>query len=213
MPDYLNSGPDGILMYEDGLVFLGDEQVPGILVNQSIRGQVKFDEGKPDGLSGKVKTPMGWEDADISLTVELLSDDDSNCYDKLAVLNALFKGTDNGGNPKVFEIVNMHAIARGVDKVVFAGLQSTETDQDDTILCALNFVEHNPPVVKTERRVVAKKKAVSGGGSTSDKAAGKEAPSTKAPDPSPDEKVAVDVSEPPATKRRVVRGFDTSMFE
>jgi hypothetical protein len=114
-----------------------------------------MDEAEQDGLSGKVKVPMGWEDADISAIVELLTDEFSTCYDKLHELNRIFKGTNNGGNPNIYDIVNAHAISRGIERVVFSGLSSSETDQDDVIAATLNFIEHIPPVTKVEERVVA----------------------------------------------------------
>ncbi len=175
---------DGLLTFEDGQVTLGGVLIPGEFKGQSVRGSVRFDQAKRDGESGKVKTPMGWEDADISLQVELLSEAGSTCYDKLTELNALFKGVDNGGNPKVYSVVNAHYLARGVSQVVFAGLNSTETDQDDVIACTLNFIEHMPAVVKKEEQVIA-----------SDQAEGASQISTPAADaePAPDDKIMVDV--------------------
>jgi uncharacterized protein YfaP (DUF2135 family) len=146
---------DGYLAIEHGQVSLGGKLIPGIFVSQSIRGAVRFDEAKADNLSGKVKTPLGWEDADISIELDLLTEDGSTCYEKLSRLNALFKGYDNGSNPKVYSLVNPHIIARGIDQVVFSGLDSSESDDDDVIRARLSFVEHNPPVIEVEKRVAA----------------------------------------------------------
>jgi hypothetical protein len=154
---------DGYLIFDDGLVKLGDEEVPGILKSLAVRGSVRFDEAERDGLSGKVKTPMGWEDADVCLVVELLTDENSDCYDKLSDLNALFVGADNGGNPKVYDVVNRHLQARGLERVVFAGLESMESDRDDVMFCAMSFTEHTPVMVEAERRVVASQKAMGEG--------------------------------------------------
>lgn len=148
------------LSFEQGEVSLNNVLIPGILKSQSIKGSVRFDEAEADGLSGKVKTPLGWEDADISLTMELCCDDNSNCYSKLAAINAIFKGADNGGNPKVYDVVNQHTYARGINQVVFAGLDSSETDEDDVILVTLNFIEHLPLIVQGEKRVTASDQAV-----------------------------------------------------
>jgi hypothetical protein len=170
---------DGLLTFDDGIVQLAGARIPGILKSLSIAGQVRFDEAEQDGLSGKVKVPMGWTDADITLVVELTTESGLDCYDKLAQINATFKGTDNGGNPKVFDVVNRHAIARGIERVVFAGLGSRETDEDDVILADLAFVEHVPPVTKIEERVSA-----SGG----------QAPETTALEPELDSSIMVDLS-------------------
>lgn len=146
---------DGILKFEDGQITLGGRIAPGILQSLLVAGRVRFDEAEQDGLSGKTKVPMGWEDADITLVVELVSEEASTCYDKLSEINAIFKGTDNGGNPNVYDVVNAHTLARGIERVVFAGLTSQETDDDDVILANLAFIEHIPPVTAIEERAAA----------------------------------------------------------
>lgn len=159
--------PDGILSFDHGEVRLGNTLVPGILKSLSIAGRVRFDEAKVDALSGKAKTPMGWEDSDIHIEMAMLSDDESDCYKKLAQLNAIFQGHDNGENPKVYDVVNAHVRARGINHVVFSGLDSNESDEDDVIVASLNFVEHLPPKTRPESQVAASDKAK--GGATASK--------------------------------------------
>ncbi|MEG6552639.1 hypothetical protein V6C53_20585 [Desulfocurvibacter africanus] len=144
-----------LLLFEDGEVRLSDEQLPGVLKYLSIRNQVRFDTAEQDGMSGKTKTPLGWEDAAVVVIVELLTDSLSTCYDKLAVLDATFRGHDSKGNPLVLDVVNAHLAARGVDQVVFSGLDSSESDQDDVILVNLSFTEHRPAIVAVEERAEA----------------------------------------------------------
>lgn len=146
---------DGRLVFEDGEVRLGGELLPGVLVSQTVNGVVRFDQAEQDGLSGKAKIAMGWEDSAVALTMDLLTDDVSDCYDKLLTLNRVFKGADNGANPKVYTVTGRHLRARGIDQVVFAGLDSEEDDQSDVIRATLNFVEHGPLITETEMRVAA----------------------------------------------------------
>lgn len=143
---------DGMLTFAHGEVRLGSNLVPGILKSMRVCGSVVFDEAERDGLSGKTKTPRGWDDCAITLGVELLTDN-TNCYDKLARLDALFRGHDNGANPRVLDVANPHVTARGIERVVFAGLDSSETDQDDVIMASLRFTEHRPPIIRAEKRV------------------------------------------------------------
>lgn len=150
---------DGYLRFEDGEVRLGGGIVPGVLVSKAVSAAVRFDQAEHDGLSGKAKVPLGWEDADITLVVDLLSDDTGDCYDKLAEINRTFKGADNGANPKVYTVTNRHARARGIDQVVFSGLDSEEDDQSDVIRATLKFVEHRPPIVRREQQVSVSKQA------------------------------------------------------
>jgi hypothetical protein len=147
---------DGMLVFDQGEVVLGGKRIDGILKSMSVGGAVRFDESQQDGASGKVKVPLGWNDADITITLELLTDDGGTCYDRLSRLSAVFKGYDNKSNPKIYNVRNAHLLARGVHQVVFSGLDSDESDAEDVITAKLTFVEHNPPIRKVEERQAAK---------------------------------------------------------
>ncbi|MEG2140881.1 MAG: hypothetical protein RRY20_08870 [Bilophila sp.] len=138
------------IMFEDGIIRLGGEEVPGILTELRIDGKVRFDEQKVDGSSGSKKTPQGWEDADIMVGLILLTDNESNCYDKLEIMSGLFLKHDAKANPQIFDVVSSQLQARGVRQVVFSRLESAENDQTDDIRVTLGFVEHNPPIVRLE---------------------------------------------------------------
>lgn len=140
-----------LLTFEDGIVRIGGEELPGILSDLRVSGRVRFDEQEVDKSSGKKKTPQGWEDADISLTLYLTTDAAGTCYDKLEVLDGHFRKTDGKANPTIFTVANRHLLARGVRRVVFSRLDSAETSQTDEIRASLAFVEHNPPIIKLER--------------------------------------------------------------
>lgn len=155
--------PDGYLYFEDGVVRLGSETLPGLLQSQTVGCGVRFDEAKSDGLSGKKKTPMGWEDSEVTLELVLLSDENGSCFDKLTSLNRTFRGYGKRANPKILTVVNTHLRARGIDQVVFSSLGSKESNEEDVVLATLKFVEHAPPVTLAEQRVVQGK---NGSGST-----------------------------------------------
>lgn len=155
-----------LLSIEHGYVFLGGEQLPGILKSRSVRGQIRFDEAEQDGLSGKVKDPIGWEDAACEVTLELLTDSGDSCFDKLERLNAFFQRQDSEGEPVVYRVADPHLAARGVTQVTFSGLASSDTDQDDVVLAICAFMEHNPPVLPAETRSVGGIFGASGAAST-----------------------------------------------
>lgn len=140
-----------LITFADGVVTLGGEEVPGILSSLRVDGKVRFDEQKVDGSSGKKKTPQGFEDSDIMLSLYLVTDDESSCYDKLETLSGMFRKVDGKANPRIYTVANRHLLARGVRQVVFSKLQTAENDKTDEITATLGFVEHNPPVVKTEK--------------------------------------------------------------
>lgn len=140
-----------IITFEDGVISLAGVELPGIMTDLRVNGQVRFDEQKVDGQSGKSKTPQGFEDTEISAGLDLLTDSESDCYEKLEALNKTFKGVDGKANPQVLTIVSRHLLARGVREVVFSRLESTEIDEDDYIRASISFTEHNPPIVRTEK--------------------------------------------------------------
>lgn len=141
-----------LLTFEDGIIKLGGEEVPGILTGLSVAGKVRFDEKKVDGQSGKRKTPQGFEDADIKADLTLTTDSESTCYEKLEILSGMFRKVDAKANPQVLTVANRHLQARNVRQVVFSRLDSAEDDQSDEISAALGFVEHSPPIVRTEKQ-------------------------------------------------------------
>jgi hypothetical protein len=180
---------DGLLKFGHGIISLNGVDMPGIMKSQAIKGSVRFDSAEPDGHSGTVRTPLGWEDSDITLVVELISGEQTtpytgseSCYEKLARINRIFKGKDNGTNPNVYEVENPHANARDIHQVVFSGLQSTETDQDDVIQVNINFVEHLPFEQVPEKQVATADKAFAGDNNPHEQ------------NPDPDESIMVDVS-------------------
>ena len=140
-----------LITFDDGVLTLGGEEVPGILNSLRVDGKVRFDEQKVDGSSGKKKTPQGFEDSDIMISLYLVTDDDTSCYDKLETLSGMFRKVDDKANPQIYTVANRHLLARGIHQVVFSKLQTAENDKTDEITATLGFVEHNPPIVKTEK--------------------------------------------------------------
>lgn len=140
-----------LIVFEDGLIKLGDTELPGILTELRVDGEVRFDKQKKDGASGKKKTPKGFEDSDVMVSMLLLTDSESQCYEKLEHISGLFRRIDQKANPQIYTVTNRHLLARGVRQVVFSKLQSAENNSDDEIRVTMGFVEHNPPVTKIEK--------------------------------------------------------------
>jgi hypothetical protein len=139
-----------LLIFADGLLTLGGEELPGILSSLRIDGKARYDEQKVDGASGKSKTPLGWEDQAVTATLILTTDDVSDCYEKLERLSSFFRQPDAAANPQVYSLVNRQAGARGLRDVILDRLESTECNSSDTISAVLGFTEHRPPIIRTE---------------------------------------------------------------
>nr|DAD55526.1 MAG TPA: hypothetical protein [Bacteriophage sp.] len=146
-----NQKKASLITFADGVVTLGETEVPGVLRDLRVDGKVRFDEQKVDGTSGKKKTPQGFEDSDVMMSFVLGTDSETNCYDKLETVAGMFRSVDDKANPKIYTVANRHLLARGIRQVVFSKLQSAENDATDEVTVTLGFVEHNPPIVKTEK--------------------------------------------------------------
>jgi hypothetical protein len=160
---------DTWLTFEDGEVCLNGELLPGILVCIDVNAGVRFDKAERDSMSGKAKIPMGWDDTQVRITMDLLCDyveiegghrSYTSCYDKLYIINDHFKSVESGQKPqpKIYNITNRHLHSRGVTRMIFYGLESHETDQEDVIQVVMTFVEHVPAVVKREKQAIASKR-------------------------------------------------------
>jgi hypothetical protein len=139
-----------LLTFADGVIRLGGEALPGILQTLTVDGKVRYDEQKVDGTSGKSKTPQGWEDQTVKATLVLLTDDESDCYEKLAALAPYFRKPDDKANPQIYALANRHSQTRGIRQVVFDQFSSSESSANDTIRVTLGFTEHRPPIVRQE---------------------------------------------------------------
>lgn len=178
-----------LITFEDGVITLGGEEVPGILQSLSVDGKVRFDEQKVDGASGKKKTPQGFEDCEITVALYLVTDADTSCYEKLETLAGMFRNVDDKANPKIYDVANKHLLARGIRQVVFSKLQTAENDETDEITASLGFTEHNPPIVKIEKAMAktptAKELA---------QRANETKPGKKDPEPEPEPEITDDFS-------------------
>lgn len=140
-----------LLTFDDGIVRLGTTELPGILTDMNISGSFRSDDKVQDQLSGTVRIPLGWNDSNILLQMDLTSDQyGKNCYEKLEIIDRIFKQTDKDGNPQIYQIVNRHALARGIHQVSFEKLKSSESDRNDTIKVTLEFKEYIPAIVQIE---------------------------------------------------------------
>ena len=148
-----------LLTFADGIIRLGGEALPGLLQSLTIDGKVRYDEQKVDGQSGKSKTPQGWEDQTVKATLVLQTDDESDCYEKLARLAPFFRKPDARANPQIYALANRHSQTRGIRRVIFDKLESTESNAADTIKATLGFTEHRPSSSRKRRRPKRRRRA------------------------------------------------------
>ncbi|WP_298563432.1 hypothetical protein [uncultured Phascolarctobacterium sp.] len=137
-----------------GQIKLNDSFIPGVFQKLSIDNEVKYDQKSVSGSSGTKKQAVGFEDAIVSVTYLLQNDEQSTPYQKLQELVALFRSMDKSAKPQIYNIVNEHTAAFGIDRVLFKGIRTNEDNRKDYITATLDFIEWEPPVVKIEERAV-----------------------------------------------------------
>lgn len=141
-----------VITKETGQIKLNDTLLPGIFESMEVSGKLRFDEKSVPGSSGKRKQPLGYEDANITINVKLLTDDESTCYDKLDQLTSLFHNIDNNAKPYVYRIVNRHMTKWNIREVMFSELRTSEDNQKNIIKAAIGFVEYKPALVEAEAK-------------------------------------------------------------
>lgn len=144
-----------VITNEAGQIKLNDTLLPGIFESMEVSGKLRFDEKSVPGSSGKRKQPLGYEDAGITLNVKLLTDEESDCYEKLDKLTSLFHNIDNKAKPYVYRIVNRHLTKWNIREILFSELRTSEDNREDTIKAALGFVEYKPALVAAEAKAAA----------------------------------------------------------
>ena len=137
-----------------GQIKLNDSFIPGIFQKLSLDNEVKYDQKSVSGSSGTKKQAVGFEDATVSVTYLLQNDEQSTPYQKLQELVALFRSMDKSAKPQIYNIVNEHTAAFGIDRVLFKGIRTKEDKRKDYITATLDFIEWESPVVKIEERAV-----------------------------------------------------------
>lgn len=139
-----------IITDASGKVKVGGVILPGIFQNIEVDGDVRIDEAEVDGKSAKPKQAVGYEDAKVKLNLILQNDDGSTPYEKLKILQNIFKRPGQQ-LPYVYEIVNRHLQARGITKIIFKKLTSSEDNNLDVIRATCEFWEYVPITIQAKK--------------------------------------------------------------
>lgn len=142
------------LIDEDNMIKLDDTLLPGIVQNVEVGQRVKYDEKKVSGSSGTKKQVKGVEDSEVRVTVILQNDEETEPYDRLEQLVALFRSMDKEAKPQIYQITNRLCAAYGIGKVLFEGVRVKDDNNWDYLVAELDFIEWEPAVVKVEERAV-----------------------------------------------------------
>lgn len=142
-----------IITDDFGEVKLNGIALPGIFDSLEISGEIDIDEIDVPGTSGKKKQPQGFQDASLVFRIEVLTDDESNCYDKAKQIVQTFKKTDSTAKPLVHRIVNKHAAIWDIEEVIIKNVKTRESNKDDAMIVEINMIEYEPALVQKEKAV------------------------------------------------------------
>lgn len=148
-----------MIIADDGCVKIGSVLLPGLFKSIDISGKAMVEELDVKGKGKKPKQATGYEDHTISIELILMDDDregGKTKEEKLTILQNLFRSKGQK-IPKVYNMVNKHTAQRGIDKVLFEGLNTKETNKRDEITASLKFIEYESISVSTKKKTTDKK--------------------------------------------------------
>lgn len=127
---------------------LGDLQLPGVVTSIEVRGQYEIEKKKVAGLSGTTKMGHGYNDAQVTVSLEILPPDEEG---QVKQIEAVFKAAFGvGGKPKPLRVVNPLLDSRDVTSVLFAGFTVLQGNEGEGLLCHLELLEFEPLPRKKE---------------------------------------------------------------
>lgn len=155
-----------VITKDVGAVKVGDTVLPGLFQRMEVHRALAMDEAAVPGRSGKSKQPLGFEDADVELSVLCQEDEASTAEAKLRTIVSLFQTQDKLARPFVYEITHRLLAVWGIRKVLFHDLRTEEDNESDNLIAVLSFREHEPVTLKAEKRRPKPVVAAAAGGVT-----------------------------------------------
>ena len=149
---------------DDDTIMISGVLLPGLYKKVEVKTAAKIDEQEVEGSSAKPKQATGYEDAQISIELELHDSETQTKEDKLAVIQNLFRMRGQE-LPEVYPIISTYTAIRNVDQVLIKDMSSQSSNKKDMITVTLELMEYIPQTIKA-------KKKKSGSGSSSGSGSG-----------------------------------------
>lgn len=144
-----------MIFIEDQSIKVGSVVLPGLYKSLEIDGSAIVEDVKVEGVKKIPRQATGYEDHKIKLTIELENSVQKNRWDKLKMIQNLFK-EPSAKKPKVYDFINQHTQIRGIGKVIFKKLSSNEHSKRQVIMCELEFVEYESIKVSAQKKTNSK---------------------------------------------------------
>lgn len=134
------------MLQVDEEIKIGNTVLPGIVQKIEVNGEALIDEVEVEGSKKRPKQAIGYNDITVKITLILTNETDSDVYEKLKVLQNAFKKPSQS-KPEGQSIFNKHLSIRGVTKVIFNKLTTSEDSKSDKMKVTLDFMEYNPVTI------------------------------------------------------------------
>ncbi|WP_051273250.1 hypothetical protein [Desulfotruncus alcoholivorax] len=134
-----------LITTDTGQVKVGSVILPGVFESIEITGAVKLDQVEIQGKKDKVTQAVGFDNATVRLTVNLLPETEGgDCTEQIAQFQKIFRSSPDQEKPGVYQLINKHAAARNISEVIFTNFRSYEDNKSDKIIVICEFSEHIP---------------------------------------------------------------------
>ncbi len=136
---------------DDDTIMIGGVLLPGLYKKVEVTTAAKIDEQEVEGSSTKPKQATGYEDAQVSIELELHDSEAQTKEDKLAIVQNLFR-LRGQELPEVFPIISTYTAIRNVDQVLIKSLNSQNSNKKDLITVTLELMEYVPQTIKAKKK-------------------------------------------------------------
>lgn len=141
-----------------GQVKVGGTILPGIFESLEISGSVKMDQVEIKGKQEKSTQAVGYENARVRLNLVLQpKEEGGDCSEQIAVLQKIFRKSNDQEKPGVYQFINKHTAARNISQVIFSELRTFEDNRSDKVIATCEFIEHIPIKVQVVTKTAAAK--------------------------------------------------------
>ena len=131
-----------MIYVEDNSIKVGNVLLPGLYRSLEIVNEATVDDMRVEGVKKVPRQATGYEDIKITLTIELADSEKVDRWEKLNIIQNVFREPKKGAKPKVYPFISRHTQIRGISKVLFKKLSSVENSRNQSIILQLEFLEY-----------------------------------------------------------------------
>ena len=155
-----------MIYFDDDTVKIGGVILPGIYKSMEVSQDAQVDEQDVEGSSRKPKQASGYDDAKITISLQLLdSADGTTKEEKLQLIQNIFRAQGQE-KPVVHELVSTHSAIRGIMNVIIKSMSSKESNKKDEITVDLELLQYDTITITAAKEKKKSDSSGESGGST-----------------------------------------------